>query len=108
MAIEHAESGQLIDLFAVNGAGPGSVALVRDEHFEIFRLDMEPGKALPEHDVPSLVTIQCLRGSVELKAHGQTQKMRAGFLVYLAGGEPHALKALERSLVLVTMLVRRE
>ncbi len=34
--------------------------------------------------------------------------MRADSLVYLAGGVPHELKAVEDSSLLVTLLVRRE
>ncbi len=105
MAIPHAKSGELIDLMA--GDGPASLALVRDEHFEVYRLAMEAGKELPEHSVASLVTIQCLTGRVELVAHGRTQQMRAGTLVYLAGGVPHALRAREDSRLLVTQLVSR-
>lgn len=105
MAIPHAASGELIDLLA--GDGPASLALVRNEHFEVFRLAMEAGKELPEHAVPSLITIQCLSGRVELKAHGRTQVMPAGSLVYLSSGVAHALKALVGSRVLVTMLVSR-
>jgi len=44
---------------------------------------------------------------VELEAYGQTQVMRAGSLVYLADAEPHAVKALEDSSLLITMLLRR-
>ena len=109
MAIPHAASGELIDL-SFPGPAPeaGSVTLVRDERFEIFRLEMPAGKALPEHEVPSLITIQCLRGRVEVSAHGRSQAMPAGFMMYIAGGEPHGVRALEDSSILVTMRVNRE
>ena len=110
MATNHAASGQPINLFPADGPGErsGSAALVRDEHFEVFRLVMESGKELPEHEVPSLITIQCLRGRVEVKAHGRPQVLPGGYMMYLGGGEPHSLKALEDSSILVTMRVRRE
>ncbi len=106
MAISHAASGEPIDLFAEDG--PGSIALVRNEHFEVFRLAMEAGKELPEHAVESLITIQCLRGRIEVGAHGGAQALRAGCLLYLSSGVPHTVRAVEDSLVLVTMLVSRE
>ncbi len=110
MAIPHAASGELIDLLAADGASAenGSVTLVRDEHFEIFRLAMPAGKELPEHRVPSLITIQCLRGSVEVKAHGRSRAVPAGFMMYLSSSEPHTVRALEDSTILVTMRVNRE
>ncbi len=109
MAIQHAQPGEVIPLFpAQGGERPGSVALVRDEHFEVFRLVMEAGKELPAHEVPSLVTIQCLRGRVQVTVEGQPVALPAGHLMYLAGGDRHGVKALEDASILVTMLVARE
>jgi quercetin dioxygenase-like cupin family protein len=110
MATAHAKPGEIIALFpaAQDTERPGSVALIRDEHFEVFRLVMEAGKELPVHEVPSLVTIQCLRGRVQITLDGRPVTLPAGHLVYLAGGEPHGVKALEPSSILVTMRVARE
>ena len=110
MAIHHAAPGERIDLHPHDGGGerPGSVALIRDEHFEVFRLVMEKGKELPEHEVASLVTIQCLRGRVQVTMPGRDEVLPAGTMIYLASGERHGLRALEDSSVLVTMLVARE
>jgi len=110
MAMPHAASGDLIDLHPFGEALRQAVSetLVRSDHLEIFRMVLVAGKSLPEHQVPSVVTVQCLEGAVELAAHGRSRVMRAGSLVYLSAGEPHALKALEDSSVLITMLVHRE
>ncbi len=109
MAVHHAAPGERIDLHSndADGEPPGSVALIRDEHFEVFRLVMEAGKALAEHEVASLVTIQCLRGRVKVTMPGREAILPGGSMVYLAGGERHGLEALEDSSVLVTMLVAR-
>ena len=45
---------------------------------------------------------------VEFEAHGRTQTMQAGSLVYLADAEPHAVKALADASLLITVLLRRE
>ncbi|KQV83090.1 AraC family ligand binding domain-containing protein [Rhizobacter sp. Root1221] len=110
MATPHARSGELLDVlpFAETFPLEQSIALVRSEHWEVFRLVMPTGKVVPEHKVSSVTLLQCIEGSVELKAHGKVQKLRTGHLVYLAAGEPHSLKALKDSSVLVTMLVARE
>ncbi len=106
MALPHASSGQLID---INPLGPRldeahSNALFKTSQLELMRLVLPRGKGLPEHTVPGAVTIQCIEGEIELQAHGRTQNMRPGQLVYLAGGEPHALHAMEDSSVLLTLL----
>lgn len=109
MATTHAASGELIDLRMSSAPGPASESqtLVRSDHWEVFRLTMPTGKELPEHQVASAITLQCLQGMVEVVAHGRSQAMRAGTMMYLAGGEPHAVKALEDSSLLVTLLVKR-
>jgi len=51
------------------------------------------------------MTVQCLEGQVELTAAGNTQSMRAGDLICLAGGETHSLKAIKDSSVVIAMLL---
>jgi len=106
MAMPHAAPGEPIDLFSTRG--PGSLAIVRDEHFEVFRLAMEAGKVLPEHQLASLSTIQCLRGRIEVDAQGRTHAMPAGYMMYLGSCEPRTIRAIEDSSILVTMRVKRE
>lgn len=110
MSTHHAASGELIDLRPLGEDLPQSASktLVRSDHLEIFRLVMLAGKALPEHQVPSAITVQCLEGAVEIEAHGRSRLMPAGSLLYLSGGVAHALKAVQDSSILVTMLVQRE
>jgi quercetin dioxygenase-like cupin family protein len=105
MAITHAAPGELIDLFTQDG--PESVALIRDEHFEVFRLGMKAGKTLPEHQLASLSTIQCLSGRIEIDAQGRVQAMPAGCMMYLESCEPRTIRAVEHSSILVTMRVKR-
>ncbi|HMM73829.1 MAG: cupin domain-containing protein [Gammaproteobacteria bacterium] len=109
MAIRHAASGELIDVRPLGETlhQTSSVTLVRDDHFEVFRLVLPAGKATPEHKASGTITIQCLEGEVEFQAHGQVQILRTGSLVYLSDAEPHAVKALTDASLLVTMLLRR-
>ena len=109
MAIPHAASGELIDVrpLGENLRRTSSSTLVRAEHLEVFRLVLAAGKAAPDHKASGAITIQCLEGEVELEAHGRTQILRAGSMVYLSDAEPHAVKAVEDSSLLVTILLRR-
>jgi quercetin dioxygenase-like cupin family protein len=49
--------------------------------------------------------VQCLEGRIAFTAAGQTQELVAGQLLYLAAGAPHALKGIDDSSVLVTILL---
>lgn len=116
MAIPHAASGELIDIRPLATALRQSISttLVSSDDLEVFRLVLPAGEQVPDHklprtcQVPSVITIQCLEGEVEFEVHGRSQVMHAGHMAYLAAGEPHALKAMQDSSVLVTMLVRRQ
>ena len=109
MAVPHAASGELIDVQPLGAdlRQTVSTTLIRAEHLEVFRFVLPAGKEALDHKVSGAITIQCLEGAVELQAQGQTQVMRAGSLMYLADAEPHAVKALEDSSLLITMLLRR-
>lgn len=108
MAAHHASSGEIVSLRPLAERLPEaqSVALVRDDRIELLRLVLPAGKQLPEHFAYGPVTIQCLEGVVEIAAHDTVRAMRAGDLMYLAAEVPHAVRATEDALVLVTMVLR--
>lgn len=106
MAIHHALSGERIDVRPLQDelANAATRTLYKSDHLEVFRMILRAGKVMPPHRVVGEVTIQCLEGCVEFTA-GQVQALHAGDLVCLAGGELHALKAIEDASVLVTVLL---
>lgn len=109
MALHHASSGELIDIrpLASKLKNARTETLYKSDRLEVFRLVLLTGKGMPAHQVVGEVSIQCLEGSIELTTEGTSQLMREGDLICLAGGESHALKAIEDSSVLVTILLQR-
>lgn len=109
MAIPHAASGELIDIRPLGAdlRRTSSRTLVRADHLEVFRFVLPAGKAALDHKASGAITIQCLEGAVEFEAHGRTQILSAGSMVYLSDAESHAVTALEDSSLLVTILLRR-
>ena len=61
------------------------------------------GKAMREHSVQGEMTLLCIEGEIELSTPGATRRLRAGQLVHLAAGEPHALLALSDASALLTI-----
>ncbi len=108
MAIHHASSGELIDIrpFKDTLSQEISKALYKSDSLEVFRMTLLAGKAMPAHQVMGEVTVQCIEGSVLFTIAGRSQLMREGNLICIAGGEAHALKAIEDSSVLVTILLK--
>lgn len=110
MALHHAVSGEIIDLANPGQAAPDgqSTALFRTEDIEVIRRILHPGDAVPSHEVNGDITLQCLSGQFKLTAHGKTQLVQSGHLVYVAGSKPYALAADEECLILMTIVRTRQ
>ncbi|MEO7496098.1 MAG: cupin domain-containing protein [Massilia sp.] len=107
MALQHAASGEKIALQRDDNdiAHFTSVALAKTEHMELIRLVLPKERAMPEHRVDGEMTLQCLEGEIVLDAHGRSTILRPGEMLYLAGGEPHAVRANEDAVALLTILL---
>jgi len=108
MALQHASSAQVINIQAAAGenlAQFASIALAKTDQMELIRMVLPAGRELPEHSVKGEITLQCLQGEVAFDAHGRSAVVRAGEMLYLQGGAPHALRANQDSLLLLTILL---
>ncbi len=106
MSIPHAKSGEVVQLPLGPALGSAkTTTLVKATDLEVIRLVLHAGKEIPSHKAPGEITVQCLEGRVALTAEGKTQELTGGQLLYLAAGQPHALKAIEGSSLLVTLLL---
>ena len=107
MALQHAVSGERIMLQRGEDdiANFTSVALVKTDHMELIRLLVTKEKPVPEHRVEGEMTLLCLEGEIAFDAHGRTTILRPSEMIYLAGGEPHAIRANMDSVALMTILL---
>ena len=132
MAIPHAYPGMPVDLLAkggaqfeevqcpvcgdpdvtvdyhATGAGPTearTTALVKNNSFEAIRLMLPKGhEVCHDHQVEGPITVHCLKGRAALTVGGTTHDLRAGHWLYLLGQDPHTLRGIEDSLVLLTIM----
>jgi len=106
MALHHATPGEIVDVRPLGKElrGSKSATLLRSQHLQVFRVVLPKGEEFSDHAVPGEITVQCLEGSVDFRiGEDKVQRLTAGALIYLNGGQPHALKALEDASVLVTI-----
>lgn len=106
MSLPHAKPGEMIE---IRPLGPrltetASTALVRTADIEVMRMVLPKGKSIPEHHVPGGLTIQCLEGTVELQVEDDPLIMQTGQLIYIAAHASYALRALEDSSLLTTIV----
>ena len=64
----------------------------------------EAGQGLSEHTAPYDAVVQILDGEAELVIAGKSVKAMAGELVIMPSGVPHAVRAVQRFKMLLTMI----
>lgn len=106
MSISHLKSGDAIQL-ALGTALSGSrtTTLVKTTSLEVIRLVLPAGKVIASHQARGEMTLQCLEGRAEFTAEDRTQELAAGQLLYLAARAPHAVRALEDTSLLLTLIL---
>ena len=110
MSIPHAKSGEVVNLWPLGAAlaTTKTTTLVKTADMDLIRLVVPAGKEIPTHKAPGEITVHCLEGRVIFTADGRAQKLAAGQLLYLAAAKPHALKGIEDSSLLVTILMSQK
>ncbi|CAN7495166.1 hypothetical protein LJR290_003323 [Variovorax sp. LjRoot290] len=105
MALPHASSGQVVNLGALDVQAAETCALLKAGDIEIMWLVLPAGKQVPSHAVSTSMTLQCMRGRVEVQFDGNVKLLEADQVMYLAGGVPHGLHALEDTRLLMTIVL---
>lgn len=110
MAIAHAKSGEVIDIRPLGPQFKDKVTstLVTTDTLEVLRLVLPAGGAIGRHQTPGAITVQCLEGRVIFDAGGVDRELSTGDMLFLDGGTPHALRAVEDSSLLVTILLEHK
>ncbi|MFO1314175.1 MAG: cupin domain-containing protein [Burkholderiales bacterium] len=62
------------------------------------------GQGLSEHTAPFDALVQILDGDVEIRIAGQAFRLGPGEIIVLPANEPHALKAITRFKMMLTMI----
>ena len=105
MALSHASSGQVVNLGALDGQATETCALLKARDIELMWLVLPAGKQVPSHAVSTSMSLQCMRGKVEVQLDGEAKLLEADQVMYLAGGVPHGLHALEDARLLMTVVL---
>jgi quercetin dioxygenase-like cupin family protein len=68
----------------------------------LFAFDQDQG--LNEHTAPFDALVQLLEGEAEVTISGKPYKLHGGEMILMPAGQPHALKALQRFKMILTMI----
>jgi quercetin dioxygenase-like cupin family protein len=68
----------------------------------LFAFDLDQG--LSEHTAPFDALAQMIEGEMEITISGQPHRVRGGEAILMPGHQPHALRALTRGKMILTMI----
>ena len=68
----------------------------------IFAFDQDQG--LSEHTAPFDALVQVVDGEAEIVISGQSHRLHGGEIILMPAGQPHALKAITRFKMVLTMI----
>ena len=84
-------------------SGQNAKTLVKFDDFRIVLTALRAGGRIPGHHTAGRISIQTVRGRIQVRAEGRTFDLPAGRLVTLDRDVPHELEALEDSAFLLTI-----
>jgi quercetin dioxygenase-like cupin family protein len=108
MAIRHAQPGERVSVLPPDNtlAERKTSAIFKSRDLEVMRLVLSAGATVPPHSVGGDITLQCLKGAALITASRGETRLDAGELMFLLGGDVHAVRALSDCSLLVTIALR--
>ena len=108
MAGEREEiKGKVLDLKDLAAYQEGAVAsrtIVLKKAGTVTAFAFDAGEGLPEHTAPFDAVVQGLEGEAEITIGGKPLHLAEGQMVIMPARVPHAVKALSRFRMLLTMI----
>ncbi|MDB4433220.1 cupin domain-containing protein [bacterium] len=102
--MESFKDGSSLELVAYQ---PGSVVsreIVSEKTGSVTAFAFDKGQGLSEHTAPFDALVLVLDGTVEITIGGEPRLLRKDDMVLMPANVPHALKAVERFKMLLTMI----
>lgn len=96
--------GKLLELVAYQEGSVVSREIVKKKSGTVTVFSFDAGQGLSEHTAPFDALVQILDGTAEITIGGVPRLAEAGELVLMPAGVPHALKAVGRFKMLLTMI----
>ena len=78
--------------------------LLKQETGSVTLFAFDKGQELSEHTAPFDALVFVLEGTAEVTISGGAHTVRAGEMILMPANEPHAVRAVERFKMLLTMI----
>jgi len=100
-------SAQVLKIAELVGYQDGSVVsriVVKGETGSVTLFAFDEGQELSEHTAPFDALVHVLDGDVEIRISGKPFQLKTGEAIVMPANEPHALKAMKKFKMLLTMI----
>jgi quercetin dioxygenase-like cupin family protein len=94
----------IADLIAYQDGAVVSRQIVKAEAGNVTLFAFDLGQELSEHTAPFDALVHVLDGEAEIRISGKPFILKAGEAIVMPANEPHALKALKKFKMLLTMI----
>ena len=95
---------RLVDLVAYQKGSVVSRTLIDKKVATVTLFSFDEGQGLSEHTAPFDALVFVLDGEVEITISGKPLQLRDGEMTIMPANQPHALKAVKRFKMLLTMI----
>ncbi len=100
----HGRVARLIDLVDYQDDSVVSQQIVKSDAGNVTLFAFDEGQGLSEHTTPFDALVQVLDGEAEVAIAGKPLKLREGDAVIMPANRPHAVRAVSRFKMLLTMI----
>jgi quercetin dioxygenase-like cupin family protein len=94
----------LVDMVDYQAEAVVSKTIIEKKTGTVTLFAFDQGQGLSEHTAPFDALVQVLDGEVEITIAGKLFHVKQGEMIIMPAHEPHALKALKRFKMLLTMI----
>jgi len=98
------KSNFLMDMIDYQKDAVVSKTIVEKKAGTVTLFSFDQGQGLSEHTAPFDALVQVLEGAVEIKISGKPFQLKQGEVIIMPANEPHALKAVKKFKMLLTMI----
>jgi quercetin dioxygenase-like cupin family protein len=91
--------GEVLDVDGLVAYSAGAVVsrtLIKGDTGSVTVFSFDKGEGLSEHAAPFDALVHVLDGEAEITVGGVVHRVKAGQMIVMPGGTPHALKAIVR------------
>jgi quercetin dioxygenase-like cupin family protein len=83
--------------------GQNAKTLLKYDDFRVVLMALRAHARIPTHQTEGRISLQMIRGHIQVRAAGRTFDLAASSLLALDRGLPHDVQALEESVLLLTI-----